>query len=188
VPNPPNNDDALLATDLHVQATYRLTEALVESENRMRRRIELLSEIVFETDSAGILVFLNSACGDAEALNENWLYSHPELIPLGYSGAVHLRSSNLSCLVDACHVWLRRLSCLVEKGSSPPIEMRTRRCCGSAHRRRAGARHWLWLRRHHAGTGAARGRWRRGSWGRYLHTHGGACPAAGRSGGLYQGD
>jgi hypothetical protein len=46
-------------------------------------------------------VFLNSACGNAEALNENWLYSHPELIPLGYSGAVHLRSSNLSCLVDA---------------------------------------------------------------------------------------
>lgn len=61
MPNPPNNDDALLATDLHVQATYRLTEALVESENRMRRRIELLSEIVFETDSAGVLVFLNSA-------------------------------------------------------------------------------------------------------------------------------
>jgi PAS domain S-box-containing protein len=61
VPNPPNNDDALLATDLHVQATYRLTEALVESENRMRRRIELLSEIVFETNSAGVLVFLNSA-------------------------------------------------------------------------------------------------------------------------------
>lgn len=50
-----------LATDLHVQATYRLTEALVESENRMRRRIELLSEIVFETDPEGRLVFLNAA-------------------------------------------------------------------------------------------------------------------------------
>ena len=61
VPANPNNDDALLATDLHVQATYRLTEALVESENRMRRRIELLSEIVFETDAGGKLVFLNSA-------------------------------------------------------------------------------------------------------------------------------
>ena len=61
MPNPPENAAALLATDLHIQATYRLTEALVESENRMRRRIELLSEIVFETDSAGVLVFLNSA-------------------------------------------------------------------------------------------------------------------------------
>ncbi len=57
----PQNDDALLATDLHVQATYRLTEALVESENRMRRRIEMLSEIVFETDPSGGLVFLNNA-------------------------------------------------------------------------------------------------------------------------------
>lgn len=53
--------DPLLTTDLHVEATYRLTEALVESEARMRRRVELLSEIVFETDAAGGLVFLNGA-------------------------------------------------------------------------------------------------------------------------------
>jgi len=50
-----------LATDLHVEATYRLTEALVAAEERMRRRIELLSEVVFETTSDGELVFLNSA-------------------------------------------------------------------------------------------------------------------------------
>lgn len=56
-----SDDDPLLVTDLHVEATYRLTEALVESENRMRRRLELLSEVIFETDSAGRLVFLNSA-------------------------------------------------------------------------------------------------------------------------------
>jgi len=49
------------ATDLHVEATYRLTEALVESENRMRRRIELLSEVVFETDEEYVIVFLNPA-------------------------------------------------------------------------------------------------------------------------------
>ena len=49
------------ATDLHVEATYRLTEALVESENRMRRRIELLSEVVFETDENYVIVFLNQA-------------------------------------------------------------------------------------------------------------------------------
>lgn len=61
MPGSPKNDDALLVTDLHVQATYRLTEALVESENRMRRRIEMLSEIVFETDPDGALVFLNNA-------------------------------------------------------------------------------------------------------------------------------
>ena len=49
------------AHDLHVEATYRLTEALVEAENRMRRRIELLSEAVFETDENYVLVFLNQA-------------------------------------------------------------------------------------------------------------------------------
>lgn len=54
-------DDQLLATDLHVEATYRLTEALVEAEHRMRRRVELLTEVVFETDTEGRLVFVNSA-------------------------------------------------------------------------------------------------------------------------------
>ncbi len=49
------------AHDLHVEATYRLTEALVEAENQMRRRIELLSEVVFETDENYVLVFLNQA-------------------------------------------------------------------------------------------------------------------------------
>lgn len=58
---PVDHDDALLATDLHVEATYRLTEALVEAENRMRRRIEFLSEVVFETDASGALIFLNAA-------------------------------------------------------------------------------------------------------------------------------
>lgn len=57
-------EGALLATDLHVEATYRLTEALVEAENRMRRRVELLSEVVFETDRMGMLVFLNNAWAD----------------------------------------------------------------------------------------------------------------------------
>jgi two-component system sensor histidine kinase/response regulator len=53
--------DGSLAHDLHVQATYRLTEALVASENRMRRRIDLLSEVVFETDAEGRFIFLNQA-------------------------------------------------------------------------------------------------------------------------------
>lgn len=60
----PDSGDAsrqLLATDLHVEATYRLTEALVEAEHRMRRRVELLSEVVFETDAEGRLVFVNGA-------------------------------------------------------------------------------------------------------------------------------
>ncbi|MEY4174074.1 MAG: hypothetical protein RI900_1239 [Actinomycetota bacterium] len=50
-----------LATDLHVEATNRLIEALVDAEKRMRRRIELLSDAVFETDSAGAMVFVSSA-------------------------------------------------------------------------------------------------------------------------------
>lgn len=57
----PREVQSTLATDLHVEATYRLTEALIASENRMRRRIEILSEAVFETDGAGALVFLNRA-------------------------------------------------------------------------------------------------------------------------------
>jgi len=61
VDEPRKKDDPLLATDLHVEATYRLTEALVQAENRMRRRIELLSEVIFETDATGALVFLNPA-------------------------------------------------------------------------------------------------------------------------------
>ncbi len=47
--------------DLHIEATYRLTEALVASEERMRRRLDLLAEVVFETDDRGALVFLNQA-------------------------------------------------------------------------------------------------------------------------------
>jgi PAS domain S-box-containing protein len=50
-----------LATDLHVEATYRLTEALVAAEKRMRRRVEMLSEVVFESDAGGRIVFLNPA-------------------------------------------------------------------------------------------------------------------------------
>jgi PAS domain S-box-containing protein len=48
-------------TDLHVEAADRLSEALVESENRMRRRFDLLSEVVFETDRTGSLIYLNQA-------------------------------------------------------------------------------------------------------------------------------
>ena len=54
-------NEGRLGTDLHVLATHRLTEALILAERRMRRRIELLSEVIFETDSHGILVFLNGA-------------------------------------------------------------------------------------------------------------------------------
>ena len=61
--SPPDNREltTTLATDLHVEATYRLTEALVESENRMRRRIDILTEVVFETAADGTLVFVNEA-------------------------------------------------------------------------------------------------------------------------------
>ncbi len=58
-PNP--DDDRLLSTDLHVEATSRLMEALVESENRMRRRLELLADALIETDASWSLVFLNHA-------------------------------------------------------------------------------------------------------------------------------
>ena len=57
----PSSPDRSLTTDLHVEATQRLVEALVESDNRMSRRVELLGDAVFETDSHGKLVFMNSA-------------------------------------------------------------------------------------------------------------------------------
>lgn len=54
-------ENRLLTSDLHIQAAYRLTEALVTSEKVMRRRIDLISEIVFELDGSGKLLFLNQA-------------------------------------------------------------------------------------------------------------------------------
>jgi diguanylate cyclase (GGDEF)-like protein/PAS domain S-box-containing protein len=50
-----------LLNDLQVAATHQLLEALVESEGRMRRRVDLLSEVVFELDSDARIVFLNQA-------------------------------------------------------------------------------------------------------------------------------
>lgn len=47
--------------DIQIAATNRLLEALQESENRMRRRINLLMEIVFELNNDGEIVFSNSA-------------------------------------------------------------------------------------------------------------------------------
>ncbi len=83
--SPEQHIDPSLATDLHVEATYRLTEALVAAEERMRRRIELLSEVVFETTSDGDLVFLNGAwkalVGDepARCLGQSLVgFFHPE--------------------------------------------------------------------------------------------------------------
>lgn len=49
------------AIDLHVEATSRLVEALAAAESRMQRRINLLSEVVFEVDFAGTIVYLNEA-------------------------------------------------------------------------------------------------------------------------------
>ena len=62
--------DGSLNTDLQVQATTRLIEALYESEARMCRRINLLSEVVFELDLTGRIVFLNSAWTQSLGLSE----------------------------------------------------------------------------------------------------------------------
>ena len=48
-------------TDIQVAATSRLLEALQESESRMRRRINLLVEILFELNDDGEIVFSNAA-------------------------------------------------------------------------------------------------------------------------------
>ena len=56
-----NTDDPELQRDLHVEATHRLSGALYEAEKRTRRRLEMLSEAVFETDEQHRLVYLNAA-------------------------------------------------------------------------------------------------------------------------------
>ena len=50
-----------LLNDLQVVATNQLLEALVDSEGRMRRRLDLLSEVVFELDKQDHVVYLNPA-------------------------------------------------------------------------------------------------------------------------------
>jgi two-component system sensor histidine kinase/response regulator len=56
-----SHEDDSLRTDLQVRATQRLSEALLEAENRSRRRVELLSEVIFETGPDGGLVYVNGA-------------------------------------------------------------------------------------------------------------------------------
>lgn len=53
--------DRTLLADLQVQATHRLMEALVESESQMRRRVQMLSDVVIEIDADGRCLFLNDA-------------------------------------------------------------------------------------------------------------------------------
>jgi PAS domain S-box-containing protein len=50
-----------LEHDLQVLATTKLVEALVRSENSMRLRLDMLSEVVFELDRERRLTFLNGA-------------------------------------------------------------------------------------------------------------------------------
>jgi PAS domain S-box-containing protein len=70
-------DPATLATDLHVEATSRLMEALIESENRMRRRVEMLADAVLETDAGGLIVFLNSAWQGITGVDPSACKGHP---------------------------------------------------------------------------------------------------------------
>jgi len=55
------NDTDTERLDLQVQATNRLIEALAASEQTMRRRIELISDVVFELDQDERIVFVNRA-------------------------------------------------------------------------------------------------------------------------------
>ena len=50
-----------MLTDIQISASNRLLEALQKSENQMRRRINLLVEIVFELNNSGEIVFSNAA-------------------------------------------------------------------------------------------------------------------------------
>ena len=104
------NDHSTLLTDIHVEATYRLTEALIESEKRMRRRVEFLSEVVFETDGDGRLVFMNKAWEDT----------------LGYAVAASLETRLSDYVVEADRPLLAKI---IQGGAAcgparPAIHMR----------------------------------------------------------------
>jgi signal transduction histidine kinase len=67
----------LLGDELEAQTRYRLVEALVQSERRARLRVESLNEIVFETDGALQLTFVNRSwervLGGASPLGQSFL-------------------------------------------------------------------------------------------------------------------
>ncbi len=50
-----------IARDAGVEATQRLIEAVVEADSRMRRRLDFVSEAIFEVDGLGALVYVNRA-------------------------------------------------------------------------------------------------------------------------------
>jgi two-component system, cell cycle sensor histidine kinase and response regulator CckA len=62
-------DSKSLLTDVQIAANSQLLEALIESEARLRRRINLLAEIVFELDVDSRITFLSSAWGDVMGSN-----------------------------------------------------------------------------------------------------------------------
>ncbi len=70
-------DRSALQRDLHVEATQRLSEALIEAENRTRRRVEMLSEAVFETDEQHRLVYLNQAWDAIMGVPNGACIGHP---------------------------------------------------------------------------------------------------------------
>jgi len=76
-------------TGLHVESSHRQSEALIEAENRMTRRIDLLPEIVFETDADGNLVFLNKAWNTTIGLPVDACLGHPleDFVPAEYHDA-----------------------------------------------------------------------------------------------------
>ncbi len=91
----PAVDDAAVARDVQVEATQRLMEALVEAENRMARRVQILSEVVFELDPHHRLVFLNNA----------WCHvtGFPVAGSLGRTLAEFVLPADQSALADLLH-------------------------------------------------------------------------------------
>jgi PAS domain S-box-containing protein len=53
--------EPVVTSEIPEESSPSLMEAIAESEKRMRQRVELLSEVVFETDPEGRIVFVNRA-------------------------------------------------------------------------------------------------------------------------------
>lgn len=115
-----------LVNDLHVAATAKLVEALVQSENRMRLRLDLLTEVVFEIDADRQITFLNKAWlavggGKIEAARGKSLLSlfilddQPLIMALLDSVTAENSSASVTCRIATPD----RRECWVEVGAVP---------------------------------------------------------------------
>ncbi len=105
--------DKSILVDLQISATNKLMEALVASEKSMRERVELLNEILFELDSEGRFLFVNSAWHKITGLTESPLgkplsdffyYEDQDVLDLNFKDHIQLDQLKKSYKIRFNHV------------------------------------------------------------------------------------